>query len=549
MNRRTGSTLQFRFLSWQRSARNAAAALATTDGRWALVSTSLTALVAGTVAWLAAATVPPTGSFASEQQSHSLLPYQLFQQLTRTGSASYAAFTPTGRVSSGSAAGIPQGSLDQSLSAEQSGDNGNPDQGVETHTITLDSGDTLVGALTDGGVTSDDAKAAVAALAKVYDLRSLRAGQSFDLTFQPAQQAATVTLTDGPTISNLNLSSDAPDQDDDANGAFVPEQGVPAGKLLSISFSPTVEHDITVTRASDGTFAANDTVKKLEAHVHRAGATIDSSLYLAAMQAGIPPDVVVDMIHMFSYKVDFQRDLKPGDSFEVFYDYYYTSDGKPARKGQISYAVMHLNGRDIALYRYQPDPNEPPDYFDAKGQSAKGMLMKTPVDGARITSGFGMRFHPILGYTRMHKGIDFGVPIGTPVMAAGAGTIAFMGVQHGYGNFVLINHGNGYSTAYGHLSRFAPGMHQGARVRQGQVVAYSGMTGMATGPHLHYEIRVNNVQVNPQAVKIAQGRILSGRDKRNFLVERLHVDSEIAAMPLETRVADASNDLRQAKAK
>jgi murein DD-endopeptidase MepM/ murein hydrolase activator NlpD len=134
-------------------------------------------------------------------------------------------------------------------------------------------------------------------------------------------------------------------------------------------------------------------------------------------------------------------------------------------------------------------------------------------------------------------------------MAAGAGMIAFMGVQHGYGNFVLINHGNGYSTAYGHLSRFAPGMHQGAHVRQGQVVAYSGMTGMATGPHLHYEIRVNNEQVNPQTVKIAQGRILQGREKRDFLVERLHVDSEIAGMPLETKVADASNDLRQAKAK
>ena len=122
------------------------------------------------------------------------------------------------------------------------------------------------------------------------------------------------------------------------------------------------------------------------------------------------------------------------------------------------------------------------------------MLMKTPVDGARITSGFGMRFHPILGYTRMHKGVDFGVPIGTPVMAAGAGTVAFMGWENGYGNFVVINHGNGYATAYGHLSRFAPGLHNGSHVRQGQVIAYSGMTGMATGPHLHYEIRINNAR-------------------------------------------------------
>ena len=151
--------------------------------------------------------------------------------------------------------------------------------------------------------------------------------------------------------------------------------------------------------------------------------------------------------------------------------------------------LMKLGGRQIALYRYQPDPNQPADYFDSHGQSAKGMLMKTPVDGARITSGFGMRFHPILGYSRMHKGVDFGVPIGTPVMAAGAGTITFMGWESGYGKFVLINNGNGYSTGYGHLSRFSPGLHKGSRVRQAQVIASSGMTGMATGPHLHFEVR------------------------------------------------------------
>jgi murein DD-endopeptidase MepM/ murein hydrolase activator NlpD len=210
---------------------------------------------------------------------------------------------------------------------------------------------------------------------------------------------------------------------------------------------------------------------------------------------------------------------------------------------------MKLAGKQIALYRYQPDPNDPPDFFDANGQSAKGMLMKTPVDGARITSGFGMRFHPILGYTRMHKGVDFGVPIGTPVMAAGAGTIAFVGVQHGYGNFVLINHDNGYSTAYGHLSRFAAGIHKGSRVRQGQVVALSGMSGMATGPHLHYEIRVHNIQVNPTTVKIAQGRILTGKQRRDFLDARLRTDDLILRTPLETRLADASTDLRQSKAK
>ena len=211
--------------------------------------------------------------------------------------------------------------------------------------------------------------------------------------------------------------------------------------------------------------------------------------------------------------------------------------------------MLKLGGKEIIMYRYQPDASEPPEYFDTKGESAKGMLMKTPVDGARISSGFGSRFHPILGYTRMHKGVDFAVPTGTPVMAAGAGTVEFMGWANGYGNFVKINHGSGFSTGYAHLSRFAPGMRRGARLRQGQVFAYSGMTGMATGPHLHYEISINGTQVNPLTVKIAQGRMLSGRLLREFQEKRLEIDNLVANAPLESKVADNAADLRQAKAK
>jgi len=210
---------------------------------------------------------------------------------------------------------------------------------------------------------------------------------------------------------------------------------------------------------------------------------------------------------------------------------------------------MTLDGKEIPMYRFQPNPDEPAEYFDSKGESAKGLLMKTPVDGARISSGFGSRFHPILGYTRMHKGVDFAVPTGTPVMAAGSGTIQFMGRASGYGNFVKINHGNGYATDYGHLSRFAPGMRTGARVRQGQVFAYSGMSGMATGPHLHYEILINSRQVNPLAVKVAQGRQLAGRLLTVFRDKRQQIDTMIAGMALETKVADNATDLRQAKAK
>jgi murein DD-endopeptidase MepM/ murein hydrolase activator NlpD len=506
---------------WQEPASAADSAYASTDGRWAVVSTSISALIVGSIAWLAVGTLPPATNLSFDNINHALIPYRLFQELTELGGTSTTGESMTRSESA---------QFDsKALEAERAG----AVPTVETHTITLDSGDTLAGALENAGISADDATAAIAAMAKVYNPRNLRAGLSFDLTYG-VQPDTTSNLTD-------------PSSDNDASGDLAeaqPATPVPVTNLLSVRFSPTVDHDITITRATDGSFSANDAVKQLVPHVHRAGATIDSSLYLSAMRAGIPTDVVVQMIHMFSYKVDFQRDIHPGDSFEVFYDYYYTPEGQPAKEGNISYAMMKLGGKEIALYRYQPDPNQPADYFDAQGQSAKGMLMKTPVDGARITSGFGMRFHPILGYTRMHKGVDFGVPIGTPVMAAGSGTIAFMGWENGYGKFVLLNNGNGYSTAYGHLSRFAPGLHRGSHVRQAQVIAYSGMTGMATGPHLHYEIRINGKQVNPVTVKVADGRKLTGKDLRDFQAMRMHMDNELVATKLETKVADISTTLR-----
>jgi murein DD-endopeptidase MepM/ murein hydrolase activator NlpD len=171
------------------------------------------------------------------------------------------------------------------------------------------------------------------------------------------------------------------------------------------------------------------------------------------------------------------------------------------------------------------------------------------VDGARISSGFGSRFHPVLGYTRMHKGVDFAVPVGTPVMAAGNGAVQFMGRASGYGNFLKIDMGSGMGFGYAHLSRFAPGLRRGARVRQGQVVDYSGNTGLTTGPHLHYEIFEHGTQVNPLTVKIAQGRTLSGHERALFLDQRLKTDAAVLGMPLEAKVSDISTDLRQAKAR
>jgi murein DD-endopeptidase MepM/ murein hydrolase activator NlpD len=554
-----------RLRALRRSLGHASAALSTTDGRWALVSTTITGLVAGSMAWLAASAMPPLHT-RTQEASTTFLPYRLFSQLAQAGSNLIGSHNNAVRQ-----AAPPPAQLDRALSDEESGDNGDSTPGIQTRTMTLESGDTIAGLLEDAGVPKDDANAAVLALEKIYDMHSARAGQSFTVTFETPQPAAAVApkpnkpaAKPATTVVSVNgkpfvvhtadpnalvINDGTNDSDSNSSDADVTPVATPVGRLLSISFSPSVEHNITVARQTDNSFVASDEVKQLAMHTHRAGATIDSSLYLAATQAGVPTDVVVAMIKIFSYKVDFQRDLRPGDSFEVYYSYYYTPDGQPARDGNIDYAMMHTGGKTYALYRYQPDPNQPAEYFDAHGGSVRGMLMKTPVDGARISSGFGMRFHPVLGYTRMHKGIDFAVPVGTPVMASGTGVVKVAGRSNGYGNYMKVDMGNGYGFAFGHLSRFAPGMHPGSHVHQGEIVAYSGNTGLSTGPHLHYEILVHNEQVNPLTVKIAQGRILAGHELRDFLVGRLHTDAVLAATPLEAKVADVSTDLRQAKAR
>ena len=495
--------------------------LGSPDGRWALVSTSLTATIAGSVAWLALAAAPPSSARVYEpRREQAALPYELLVRLSGGRPTPGIASEDAGKmvIAQNSKAGAAQSaddeSLDNALATEQLG-LATPDMpNIETRTLTVDPGDTMQSVLTDAGVTADEAQLVVNALNSVWSIRNMRAGQTLSATFGIAV----------PTRGSA--------QDDAA---------MPV-KLLALSFAPSVEHQIIVRRSADNTFAAQDIEKKLESQYRHASATIDSSLYLAAMQAGIPADVVVEMIRMFSYDVDFQRDVHPGDSFEVLYRGYFTPEGQAAAKnGAILAASMTLGGAVHTLYRYETQDGGA-EYFDANGRSAKSMLMKTPVDGARITSRYGMRLHPILGYTRMHKGIDFGASMGTPVMAAGSGTVEEAGWKGGYGKFLLIRHGSGYETAYGHLSRFT--VAKGAHVRQGQTIAYVGMTGDATGPHLHYEIRVNHAQANPLRVKVATGRQLQGKELKTFLASREHTDRLEASIPLQKAVADATGDLR-----
>ena len=228
------------------------------------------------------------------------------------------------------------------------------------------------------------------------------------------------------------------------------------------------------------------------------------------------------LVRIFSFDVDFQRDLQPGDEVEVMYEGQVVG-GKMVDHGRIVYAAMVVRGEKRSLYYFDP-VNAPAGYFDGEGRSAAKALMRTPIDGARISSRFGMRRHPILGFNRMHRGMDFAAPTGTPVYAAGDGVVERIGRYGAYGKYIRIRHNSEYKTAYAHLSRYAKGLQQGTRVTQGQVIGRVGSTGRSTGPHLHYEVLYRNKQVNPQSIDLPSPVFLEGDGFVAFLSERNQID-------------------------
>jgi murein DD-endopeptidase MepM/ murein hydrolase activator NlpD len=233
--------------------------------------------------------------------------------------------------------------------------------------------------------------------------------------------------------------------------------------------------------------------------------------------------------------VDFQREIQPNDKFEVLYDQYVNGAGELVHAGQIRYAMLELSGKPIRIYHYVPADGKA-DFFDPRGESVRKALLRTPIDGARLTSRFGMRQHPILGYTAMHRGIDFAAPTGTPIQAAGNGTVEFIGPNGGYGNYVRIKHTNAFSTAYAHLSGFAKGLRKGGRVSQGQAIGYVGSTGSSTGPHLHYEVLSGGTQINPLSIKVASSRKLEGKELERYKAHLREIDALLRAVPPEQRL-------------
>ena len=253
---------------------------------------------------------------------------------------------------------------------------------------------------------------------------------------------------------------------------------------------------------------------------------ITNNLYSSAIKNGMEPNIIIEFARIFGFEVDFQRDIRKGDEFIVMYERYVDDRRKKVKTGKILYANLNVNNQDIKLYRFGKKNNY--DFYDDRGRSIRKALMKTPINGARLSSPFGKRKHPILGFTKHHNGTDFAAPTGTPIMASGNGTVIKAGWCGNGGKCVRIRHNSSYTTGYGHMSKIAT--RTGRRVRQGQIIGYVGSTGMSTGPHLHYTVNYNGKFINSQKLKLPSGKILKGEERKLFEIARIKLDVKLAQL-------------------
>ena len=249
---------------------------------------------------------------------------------------------------------------------------------------------------------------------------------------------------------------------------------------------------------------------------------ITKSLYRSAVEERIPANIIIEFARIYGFQVDFQRDIKKKDNFQIMYEIFIDDTGKTIETGNILFANLKLSRKNNPLYYFDKKGSE--GHYDMSGKSVKKALMKTPINGARLSSPFGMRKHPIDGFTKMHRGTDFAAPMGTPIMASGDGVIKKAGWCGGGGNCVVIRHNSTYQTVYAHMSKFAKGIRSGVRVKQGQTIGYVGSTGKSTGPHLHYEVIVNGKKINSQKLKLPSGKALKGKDRELFETKKIKLD-------------------------
>ncbi|MEP6841266.1 MAG: M23 family metallopeptidase, partial [Bradyrhizobium sp.] len=389
---------------------------------------------------------------------------------------------------------------------------GNP-SGERVHVVKK--GDSLGSILRDLGATPDEAKAIAAVLGARGRDGGLKEGAKLRILMAPASPAPgarlqpyRVIVANDTTIEAVAALSDI-------------------GKYVAVD----VQSMNNVAEAVDSKDDDDDD--------DGTGVRLYQSIYETALRNKVPANVVEDMIRIYSYDVDFQRKVQPGDSFDVFY----AGEDEGAtitEKTEVLFAALTVGGETKKYYRFQTPDDSVVDYYDETGKSAKKFLVRKPVNNAIMRSGFGGRRHPILGYTKMHTGVDWATPYGTPIFASGNGVLEKVGPEGGYGKYIRIKHNNGYETAYGHMSAFAKGMEPGKRVRQGQVIGFVGSTGQSTGPHVHYEILVNGRFVDPLRVKLPRGRSLEGPVMAGFEKERDRLDVQMTNRGNAARVSDAA---------
>ena len=294
-------------------------------------------------------------------------------------------------------------------------------------------------------------------------------------------------------------------------------------KILGFSVQTSKTKTINFSRnTAIDDFEYKEIEKNLKQIIVFKEAEIINSLYSSAIDIGIQPNVIIDFARIYGFQVDFQRDIWKDDSFQLVYETFLDGNGKILETGNIIYANLILQGRENPLYIFKNKKDY--DHFDQFGKSIRKSLMKTPINGARLSSSFGIRKHPILGFNKMHKGTDFAAPMGTPIMASGEGKIVRARWCGGGGNCVKIKHNSTYSTVYAHMSKFGRNIKEGVRIKQGQIIGYVGSTGMSTGPHLHYEVIENGRKINSQKLKLPSGKILKGKERELFEIEKIKIN-------------------------
>jgi murein DD-endopeptidase MepM/ murein hydrolase activator NlpD len=358
---------------------------------------------------------------------------------------------------------------------------------LEETKITIRSGDTLGSILSLFSISEQEINQIIDITSTIYDLRKLQIGQVLRVYY---------TMEDDYKI------------------------------LQSISLKLDAERKIEIYR-DDETFKLKEIFIPLTKNIVKLSATIDSSIFGAAKKAGIPEKAIIEAINAYSYSVDFQRDIQPNDTLNILLETFNTEDGKLSHHGKVLFSSLNLSGVEHKIYRYTLQDGSD-EFISDDYTTMRRSLLKTPIPVTKISSKFGMRKHPILGYSKMHTGIDFAAPIGTPIYAAGNGVVEEIGIKGAYGKYIRIRHNGELSTAYAHARSFASGLKKGSAIKQGQIIAYVGTTGRSTGPHLHYEVLVKGKHINPLSIKSIPVKKLTGKELANFKNHKKTVEQALA---------------------